>query len=50
MAFEGSRTYITQQSASGTEKTSTTFNREDAKYRFERFIREWTSGSSYIYR
>jgi len=50
MAFEGSRTYITQQSAIPGAKDLLGHSFEDAKYKFERFIKEWTSGKSFIYR
>jgi len=50
MAFEGARTYVTQQSVAPGGKESGNINYEDAKYKFERFIKEWTSGKSFIYR
>ncbi len=50
MAFEGTRTFITQQSAAPGTKETGNLSFEDAKYKFERFIKEWTSGKSFIYR
>ena len=50
MALDGTKEYTVPGNASLGEHPTNTHNREELKYKFTKFIKEWTSGKSFIYR